>query len=467
MSIRLVNIDRNTPMLLPPDLRAWVPENHIVHFILDAVDQLPLERFRLNHRGTGSEQYPPSMMLALLIYSYATGRFSSREIEMATHCDVVVRYICGGEYHPDHDTICTFRRRNRALFEGAFVDVLIMAQQMKKLKKVGTISVDGSKFQANASKSKAVSYKRAGEQIELLQKEVEQLMCKAEEADNKPLDHGLSVPDEICRRQDRIMRLKEARELIKQRYETQGREKQAEYEQKMAEREKKKADGKAVRGRAPQTPTTEPPAQMQANFTDADSRIMKAGKGKHYEQAYNTQAAVETDSMLIVGARVSQNPNDKQELKSDLESVPEEVFKPENVLVDSGFYSEEAVKEVEREDGPTVYAAVEKHDHHVTIEDLEKKADPPKPCEEASAKEKMRHRTKTKSGKALYKLRKQTVEPVFGIIKEVMGFRRFSLRGKEKVETEWRLVCLAYNVKRLFNLMSMSGGYRRMVLVSG
>jgi hypothetical protein len=206
---------------------------------------------------------------------------------------------------------------------------------------------------------------------------------------------------------------------------------------------------------------------MQVNFTDKDSRIMKAGNGKHYEQAYNAQAAVETDSMLIVGARVSQNANDKQDLAPDLESIPEDVFKPDAVLVDSGFYSEEAVEEVEREDGPTVYAAVEKHDHHVTVEDMEKKADASEPGEDASASEKMRHRTQTKSGKALYKLRKQTVEPVFGIIKEVMGFRRFSLRGKEKVETEWSLICLAYNLKRLFNLQANCAPMRAKCMILG
>lgn len=451
MAMRLVNIDRNTPMFLPPDLREWVPTDHIVHFILDAVEQLPFEIFHVNWRGCGSEQYPPNMMLSLLIYCYVTGRFSSREIEMATYCDVVVRYICGGQHHPDHDTICTFRKQNREVFEEAFLNVLIMAQQTKKLKKVGAVSIDGSKIQANASKNKAVSYKRAGEQIEMLQKEVEKLMRKADEADRKPLDDGLSVPEEISRREARIEKLQEARELIKARYKQQRQEKQAKYEQKMKDRDRKRKEGKAVRGRE-KVPDVEPPDNMQINFTDADSRIMKAGNGKHYEQAYNAQAAVETDSMLIVGKRVSQNPNDKQELKSDLESIPEDAFTPETVLVDSGFYSEEAVKDVENNDGPQVYAAVEKNGHHVSVEDLEKKADPPEPPESSSAVEKMRHKTQTKAGKALYKLRKQTVEPVFGIIKEVMGFRRFSLRGKDNAETEWALVCLAYNMKRLFNL---------------
>jgi len=227
MAMRLVNIDRDTPMFLPPDLREWVPTNHIVHFILDAVERLPFESFHVNWRGCGSAQYPPNMMLSLLIYCYVTGRFSSREIELASYCDVVVlvRYICGGQHHPDHDTICTFRKQNREVFEEAFVNVLVMASQMKKLKKVGAVSIDGSKIQANASKSKAVSYKRAGEQIEMLQKEVEKLMLKADEADRKPLDDGLSVPEEISRRESRIEKLQEARELIKARYEQQRQEK--------------------------------------------------------------------------------------------------------------------------------------------------------------------------------------------------------------------------------------------------
>lgn len=165
MATRLKNLDRDTPMLLPPDLRDWMPENHIAHFLIDAVDRLPAEDFRFNVRGTGDEQYPPRMMLALLIYCYATGRFSSRVIEEATWSDVIVRYICGGDLHPDHDTICTFRRTNRELFEKAFVQVLFMAQETAGLKKVGSVSVDGTKIKANASKHSAVSYKHAGEQI--------------------------------------------------------------------------------------------------------------------------------------------------------------------------------------------------------------------------------------------------------------------------------------------------------------
>lgn len=218
MAVNFVNIDRDTPMLLPHDLKLWIPENHLVHFILDALETLDLTGFKVNTRGTGSKQYPPRMMLALLIYSYATGRFHSRKIEEATYSDIAIRYICGGDYHPDHDTICTFRRVNEKIFEECFVKVLALAQELGKLKKIGTISIDGTKVKANASKHSAVSYKRAGEMIIALQEEVQALVAKAEEADNTPLDDGLSIPDEIARREDRIQALKNARKVIEEQF---------------------------------------------------------------------------------------------------------------------------------------------------------------------------------------------------------------------------------------------------------
>ena len=182
---------------------------------------------------------------------------------------------------------------------------------------------------------------------------------------------------------------------------------------------------------------------------------MKAGNGQHYEQAYNAQAAVDTETMLVVGERLSDQPNDKEQLVPTVQSVDQEIYEVRNVLADSGFYSEEAVKEIESDEGMKVYAALDGQTHHVSVADLGKREDPPQPSADASAKEKMQHRLQTKEGKELYKLRKQTVEPVFGIIKEVMGFRRFSLRGLQKVQTEWSLVCLAYNLKRLFGLQAL------------
>lgn len=465
MALRLKKVDRDTPMLLPPDLRAWVPEGHIVHFILDAVSRLPEERFSFNWKGSGSEQYPPQMMLSLLIYSYCTGRFSSRVIEEASYSDVVIRYVCGGDHHPDHDTICAFRRQNRKVFESAFLEVLLLAGELKGLKKVGTVSVDGTKIKANASKHAAVSYKRAGEQIEMLQKEVEKLVAKAEERDKRPLDEGLSIPKEIQRREDRIARLEEARNVIEQRYKEELEEKQKTYEAKMSQRKQARESGKKPRGRAPGKPSKETPGNKQYNFTDPESRIMKSADG--YVQAYNAQAVVDTESMLVVGQRVSDAPNDKRELDKDLASVPEVIENPDAVLTDSGFYSEEMVEKLEEDDGPIIYASVGKQHHHMSVEDLEKREDPPAPGRDEPMAEQMMHRLRTRRGRELYKLRKQTVEPVFGIIKEAMGFRRFSMRGRKKAEIEWCLVCLGYNIKRLFNLQGGSAQIWRPRAVAG
>lgn len=453
MGAKLVNVDRNTPMLLAPDLREWLPSDHIVHFIIESVDSLDLKGFRINERGSGSAQYPPSMMLALLIYSYATGRFSSREIEAGTYHDVALRYICGGDHHPEHDTICVFRRVNRLLFEECFLKVLLMARGMKHLKAVGVISVDGSKILANASKHSAVSYARAGELIQQYQQEIKELTDKAEQIDNTPLADGYRLPDEIARRADRVKALEEARRFMESAYEAQRQQLQAEYEAKLAARQQQQAEGKRRGGKPPQPPADEPPPKAQHNFTDPESKIMKAGNGGHFEQAYNAQAAVDAEgSLLILGVHVTQAPNDKEQLPITVASVDPSVRTPEAVLADSGFYSEAALLKVEGDHQTTVYAAMDKQSHHRTVADLEVKAPTPPPPPGAAMAEIMRYRLKTPTGQALYALRKQTVEPVFGIIKEVMGFRRFSLRGLEKVSTEWTLICLSYNFKRLFTL---------------
>jgi len=391
-----MNIDRQSPMLMPPDLRDWLPENHIARFIVTLVEGFSLRSFRVNHRGTGDRQYPPSMLASLLIYCYATGRFSSRVIEEATHSDVAVRFITG-DTHPDHDTICSFRRNNVRAFRDLFVKVLAVAGQSGLIKKVGGVSVDGTKIKADASKHSAVSYERAGKLIEQLRLEVEQLTGRAEEADNTPLDDGLTVPDEIARREDRIEKLREARSIIEQHYEAERKEAQAEHEAKLADRQAKRRAGKPPRGPDPKPPPDTPPGNRQHNFTDPESRIMKAGSGQHFEQSYNAQAAVDTEgSMMILGCRVTCNPNDQQELQPTVDSVDGDVREISHVLADTGYMSE----------------------------------------------------------RQRYRLRKQTVEPVFGIIKHVMGFRQFHLRGHPKADLEWCVVCLSYNVRRLFRMSS-------------
>ena len=460
MAIRFVPIDRDTPLLLPPNLRDWVPDDHLVHFILDAVAALDLRRVKVNERGTGSEQYPPTMMLALLIYSYATGTFGSRRIEQSTYDSVPVRLLTA-DTHPDHDTICTFRRENQALLTECFVQVLQLAQQLKVLQ-VGqiTVAVDGTKVLANASKHSAVSYERAGQMIAQLELEVGQLIAKAEQADSTPLQDGLTIPQEITRRQERKAALAKARAEIEARAQARYAIELAEHEKKMAERAAKQERGEKVSGKPPTAPTPEPGPGDQYNFTDSESRIMKAGNGNHFEQSYNAQAAVDVQSRLIVGERVSQSPNDKQELVADVQAIPSQAGGVEEVLVDSGFYSESAVRAVEQTgagqpSGTTVYAALERKSHHRRVADLERKAEPAPPAAGASVSEVMKYRLATAAGKQKYKLRQQTVEPVFGIIKSVMGFRRFLLRGLAKVKLEWALVCAAYNLKRLHRLAGL------------
>lgn len=459
MPARFVDLDRQTPMFLPCDLREWVPAGHIMHVILEAVEQIPTAHFRVNARGSGSAQYPPSMMLALLIYSYATGRFGSRTIEAATHSDVAVRYLCAN-HHPDHSSICEFRTANEQAFQAAFVTVLQMAQHLR-LTKVGTISLDGTKLQANASKHAAVSYARAGEMIAQLELEVRELMTRAQQAENQETKEQLDIPAELLRREDRQAALRQARQVIEARAQELAAAQQADYDAKQIQRQAQRAAGKKPRGPEPPPPSATPDPKAQYNFTDPESRIMKAGSGQHFEQCYNAQAAVD-EAMLIVGARVSAAANDKQELVPSVAAIsPVVAPQIKTILVDSGFYSAAAVQAVEQNpdgtaSGRTVLAAVEKLSHHKTVADLLPQPEPAAPAPGASAKEIMAYRLKTVIGQTLYKLRKQTVEPVFGIIKEVLGFRRFSLRGLRKVALEWLLVCVSYNLKRLFVLQKQA-----------
>jgi transposase len=452
MSARFVNIDHDTPLLLPPDLRDWVSEGHIVHFIMDAVDALDLSLARTNQRGTGHAQYPPSMMLGLLIYCYATGTFSSRRIETLTFENVAVRYLTG-DTHPDHDSICKFRRENKELLSSSFHQVLELAARARVLQ-VGdiTVAIDGTKILANASKHSAVSYGHAVEQMKLAGEQITQLLQKAEDADSTPLQDGLTIPEEIKRRQDRIAKLSVAKQAMEARAKERLIEEQAAYQENLAAREaKEQSTGKKPRGKAPEPPKEGPRDKDQYNFTDPESRIMKVRGG--FEQSYNAQAAVEVTTMLIVGEHVTDQANDKQQLVPTLAVVSPVIQQVDNVLVDSGYYSENAVQTVESEDPTTtVYAAMKRQSHGRSVEQLEVRDDPPPPLPDAPVAERMAHRLDTAQGKQLYGLRKETVEPVFGIIKQAIGFRRFLLRGKENVSLEWTLVSTSYNLKRLFNL---------------
>jgi transposase len=452
MSVRFVNIDHDTPLLLPPDLRDWVSQDHMVHFIMDAVVALDLSRARTNERGTGSAQYPPSMMLGLLIYCYATGTFSSRRIETLTYENIAVRFLTG-DTHPDHDSICKFRRENKDLLSDSFHQVLELAARARILQ-VGdiTVAIDGTKILANASKHSAVSYGHAVEQMRLAGEQIAQLLQKAEDADSAPLRDGLTIPDEIKRREDRIARLREATQAMEQSAKERLIEEQAAYQERLAARQaKEQSTGKKPRGKPPEPPQEGPRDQDQYNFTDPESRIMKVRGG--FEQSYNAQAAVEVTTMLIVGQHVTHQANDKQQLVPTLAVMSPVIRQVSNVLVDSGYYSENSTLAVENADpATTVYAAMKRQSHGRSIAQLEVRADPLPPPPDAPVAERMAHRLDTAQGRQLYGLRKETVEPVFGIIKQAIGFRRFLLRGKEKAGLEWTLMTTSYNLKRLFNL---------------
>jgi transposase len=457
MAARFVNIDHDTPLLLPPDLRQWVPAGHLVHFLMDAVGELDLGAARVNERGTGDAQYPPRMLLGLLIYSYATGVFSSRQIERTTYDSVAVRLLCA-DTHPDHDTLCTFRKVNGALLQHSFAQVIELAARCGVLQVGGiTVAIDGSKVLANASKHAAVSYAHAGAQMQELELEIAQLLAKANEADATPLEDGLSVPQEIERRQQRQAKLAQARAEMEARAAVRAAAEKTEYERHEATRAVRQAAGQKRLGRKPKPPQDGPGAGAQMNFTDPESRIMKAGSGDHFAQAYNAQAAVEVDSRLIVGQRVSNAPTDKQQLIPTLAAVVAMARPVAQVLVDSGYFSEAAIREVEQPQpepaSPTqVLAALHRQSHGRRVAQLEKRPEPVPPGPQASFVEHMAHRVATRAGRARYRLRQQTVEPIFGIIKEALGFRRFSLRGLAKVSLEWTLVTLAYNLRRLHRL---------------
>jgi transposase len=438
MPARFVTVDRETALLLPPDLRDWVPADHLVHFIIDAIDQIDVSAAQVNERGSGSEQYPPGMMLGLLTFSYATGVFASRRIEQSTYDHVAVRLLCA-DTHPDHDTICTFRRQNRTLVARCFAQLLALAARCGQLQ-VGdiTVAVDGTKILANASRHSAVSYERAGQQLQQVELEIEQLLAKAEAADSVPLQDGLTIEGELVRRQERKARLVRARAEIEARAYAKA---QAAHAEKHPDR--------------PGPPPPAPPAPKdQYNFTDPESRIMPAGGAGRFEQAYNAQAVVEVDSRLLVGQRVAQATGDKEQLVPTLRSIEPAAGSVKEVLADSGFVSEAAVRAVEQDpdgqpSGTTVLAAVRRERHGRRIADLEKRALPSVPPSDAPFTQRMAHRTATTEGRARYKQRQQTIEPIFGIIKAALGFRRFLLRGLEKVSLEWTLVTLAYNFKRL------------------
>ena len=445
-------VDRQTGFLLPPSVDEWLPERHLARFVVEVIERLDLSAMVGSYRGSGSAPYHPSALLGLLVYGYATGVFSSRKLERATYDSVAFRFIAAND-HPDHDTIASFRRRFLAEIEALFVRVLVLAREMGMLQ-LGTVALDGTKLHANASRHSALSYGHANKIEAQLKAEVAELLALAEAADCADVPDGMSVPEELARREDRLARLAEAKAAIEARASERFQREQAEHAAKMKARaEQEKTTGKKPGGKPPAPPTADPGAKDQINLTDQDSRIMPVAGGG-FEQAYNAQAAVAAGSMLVVGHDVVQAANDKQQIEPMLGRfgrLPAALGTLETLLADSGYFSAANVTAcADAKIAPLI--AMGRERHHRSWR--ERFAAPPPAPENATPLAAMRHRLATPEGKRLYALRKQTPEPVFGIIKSVIGFRQFSLRGLEKVKGEWSLVTMAWNIKRMFALAS-------------
>lgn len=444
-------------LLLPASLHDWLPEGHLARFVADVVETLDLAAIYAKYEegdGRGLAAYDPRMMVRLLIYGYCRGVASSRRIERATYEDVAFRYLAADE-HPDHDTIADFRKEHLANLAQLFVQVLRLCQQAG-LVKLGHVALDGTKVKANASKHKAMSYERMGETEKRLEAEVKGLLEEAARVDAEEDGkygkgkRGDELPGELARRETRLAKIREATAALEREAREQAEEEKARVEARLKERQKQEAErGRKFGGRPPQAPDPEqaqPDPKAQRNFTDPDSRIMKDGATKEFVQAYNAQAAVDSHAQVIVVAGVTQEENDKQQLIPVLEQV--EVLsgsKPQRATADSGYFSEANVTDP-RLQGIDLFVAPDRQKHS---EQVPVATGPPPPRSSGWA-EQMRYKLRTPEGRAIYKMRKAVVEPVFGQIKEQRGFRRFLLRGVARVTAEWKLICATHNLLKLY-----------------
>ena len=444
-------------LLFPPSLHDWLPEGHLARFLLDVVSALDLSAIYKSYEdkdGRGQAAYAPEMMVRLLLYGYAKGVYSSRKIQTRTYEDVGFRYL-SGDQHPDHATIAEFRKRHLDALSGLFTQALLLCSEAG-LVKLGHVSIDGTKIKANASKHKAMSYKHMNETEARLKQEIDTLLAAAEKTDAEEDAqygkdrHGDELPAELQRRQSRLQKIGEAKAALEQEAKEMAAQESVEAEQKLAERaEQERRTGKKKGGRKPELPDPEqakPDDTAQRNFTDPESRIMPDGANKgSFVQAYNAQIAVDSASQVIVAAEITQATNDKKQLLPMIALMAANLEqKPEKVSADTGYFSEANVTDEQVKD-VDLYVATGRDKHGDAVETS---SDPPPPG--ASPKEVMREKLRTEAGHAVYKMRKAIVEPVFGQIKEQRGFRRFSLRGKENVSREWRLVCAVSNLLKLF-----------------
>lgn len=446
----------NQQFLLPPDVREWLPEDHLALFVSDTVDELDLSEIYAEYEkgdGRGRPPYHPLMMVKLLVYAYCNGKLSSRKIEKAI-CDEVSYRVLSGNLQPDHDSIAEFRKRHLKTLAKLFIQVLLLCEQAG-LVKLGHVAIDGSKMKANASKHKAMSYERMCETEKRLEEEVKKLLDDAQRIDSEEDERfgkgrrGDELPKELARRESRLKKIREAKRALEEAARERAVREAEEKRKKLEDRRKQEEEtGRKIGGSRPSIPepdNAKPKPKEQRNFTDPDSRIMKDGATKSFEQAYNTEIGVDNTAQIIVAYGVTQDANDKNQLVPMVEKVKENMGKaPEKASADSGFYSENNLKSESLKD-VDLYISPDKEKH--SRQNSEECALIPEVPGWAEA---MRQKLKTEAGRAIYKMRKAIVEPVFGQIKESRGIRRFSFRGIEKVTYEWALICMTHNLLKLF-----------------
>ena len=434
-------------------LREALPANHLARFVVDVVSQLDLSPIYAKYAPVGGVAIAPEILLGLLFYGYATGVFSSRKLERATRESIPFRFVASG-LHPDHDTIAHFRKTFLSEIQELFVQTLLLAQTAGVLP-LGNISLDGSKIHADASKHQAVSYKRLLELETHMRQQVSELFALGEQADQGELTlpAGFSVEPEIAFRQERLANLAKAKAVLEARAQERDAAEKAAYDAKVRAREEKARQHKRPpRGRAPKPPEPGPRDQDQYNFTDPESRIMKNSTDEGFDQHYNVQVAVDQASLFIVATTVSNHPNDQKEVEPTLSALSPRVGKPKAVALDNGYFSDTNIAGIAAR-GIEPYIATGREAHRSSWQSWFAEQPAPPPAE-AGPKLTMAYKLQTEVGKAIYGLRKMTVEPVIGLLKEVSGFRQFSLRGLCAVAGEWCLVCLAFNLKRWHSLQT-------------
>jgi transposase len=447
--------DIDQRLLLPPDMRAWLPEQHLALFILDVVSELDLSAITQVYDAKdtrGRAGYHPVMMVALLLYAYCVGKPSSRRIERATYEDVAFR-VLAGDQHPDHDCISEFRKQHLQPLAGLFVQVLRLCQEAG-LVKLGHVAIDGTKVKANASKHKAMSYERMAEAEKKLEEQVAQLLAQAERVDaQEDEEHGKGkrgdeLPAELRRREDRLRKIRQAKAALEREAKEKAEAKAAEAQHKLEERARLEAQtGTKPSGPTPQIPDPEqaqPEPKAQRNFTDPESRIMPDGANKgSFVQGYNAQIAVDAEAQVIVASRVTQAPNDAQQLVPMADAIRQNVGQlPATTSADAGYFSAHNVEDPALA-GTNLLVPPDRQKHAT-------QPSAPAPCAGASAAQRMRHKLSSVESRELYKRRKAIVEPVFGQIKEARGFRRFLLRGLQAARAEFDLIALTHNLLKLF-----------------